>query len=155
MARLTMTGIDGRTAYAVSRFSRGIWRGNRTLQSIDLRPVLPNSSGDRVDLFIGEHAAGTLRKRGHRSSLNSVGGNSVQSCVIYNRQVHRITQSDCRSALSVSPVATRAVCAVEGAEIGNRVRSYRRFLRSQAPRRVATAAHTEAREKHEAENGEM
>ena len=39
--------------------------GSAPLQDIRLRPTFANSADDHIDLFVGEHAAGALRKSRH------------------------------------------------------------------------------------------
>jgi len=68
-----------------------------------------------------KHAAGVLRKRGHRSSWNSVGGDATNSRIVGDREVNRGGKSDRSTALSIEAMAPGAVLCVEEAEVHHRV----------------------------------
>ena len=59
------------------------------------------SSGDHVDLLVGEHSAGALGKGRHRGSPHAVGDDFAHRRVVRNGQIDRIGERDGRASPSV------------------------------------------------------
>ena len=100
---------------------------------------------DRIDLFIGEHAAGALREGGHGSSWNSIRGRATQesrrpqSPGTQDRQ-ERSPLRLCR----LTPWHPAQFCAVEYIEIGNFARNDWRVARPPAARVQSAHPHKRA-----------
>jgi hypothetical protein len=78
---------------------------------------LTNPADNRIDLFVGQHAARALRKSGHGRRRNSAGGRVTQGRVVCDRKVYGIGERDRSSAVSLCAMTARAVLLVEGAKI--------------------------------------
>jgi hypothetical protein len=58
---------------------RGVGWRIHAAQNIWLGPMLANSPHDHINLLVREHPPGTLRKRRHLSSGNTIGGYTSQN----------------------------------------------------------------------------
>jgi hypothetical protein len=120
---------------------RPIGRRIGITHSIWLGPAGANSAEDDVDLVVGQHPSGVLRKRRHACSGNSIGGYATHRGIVGNGEVNGIAKSDRDAALSIWAVASSAVGCVEEIEVYNLAgRDHLRILWRAPTRAVANAA---------------
>jgi len=91
-------------------------------QRIWLGPAASHSADNDMDLIVGQHAAGVLRKRRHRRSRNSVGRHAPDRGVVGDSEINWIAKSNRRAALSIRAMASGTVPRVEKIEVHNPVR---------------------------------
>ena len=92
VTRRAVNSIDGRSALRIAGTWRRIGRRIGIAQSIRLGPAGSNSADDDIDLVVGQHSAGVLRKRRHGGSGNSVGGYAANRGIVGDGEVNRICQ---------------------------------------------------------------
>ena len=72
-------------------------------------PVRENSSGDHVDLFVGQHPSGALGEGRHRSSAHAVRHDFAHCAVVDDGKINRVGQRDGCTSVPSRAVTARAV----------------------------------------------
>src|SRR5579872_998427 len=147
VTRRAVNVIYARSALLITGSLGRIRRRMSIPQCIRLAPAGSNSGDDDVDLVVGQHSAGVLRKRRHSGSCNSVGGYATNRGIVGDGEVNGVSKSDRGAALSIRAVASGTVPGIEETEIHNLGRRDRLRICWRAPGcAVASAAGQQRRQ---------
>src|SRR6202795_4790431 len=75
-----------------------------------------------IDLLVGEHSTGALRKGGHRSARHSIRCGAANHGVVSNCEKNWIVQSNGRATLAGCSMASCTVLSIEKTELHNLAR---------------------------------
>src|SRR5882762_406727 len=137
VARRAVHRVDACAPRCVAVTVRCMGRRFHPAKSVGPRPPRAESADDCVDLLVGEHSTGALRKRRHGRSLDPFADDATDGGILGDGKVQRIGERERSSTPSLRALAAGAIGVVEAGErshlVGPRhLRVRRRLTRQRA-----------------------
>jgi hypothetical protein len=101
---------------------RRVWGGIHSIDNLSAPAARKHPTRNHLDLLLGQHPPGGLRKRGHRRSADTVGDNVAYCGFIDDGQIHRIGEGNRRPSTALRAMAASTVLRIESAEVQNLAR---------------------------------